>query len=111
VEAVTIGVVFLLLAIYLVTRTGNLGGMAYGERWFVQVVPLLMAFLPFAPPFTRMRQDVWRWLTAPLLTVMLVVSLISSFQGAQNPWRYVPPPAHPTRDPSTGVIGWRWEYR
>lgn len=104
-EAIICGLAFLLLSIYLATGTGNLGGEAYGERWYVHAIPVLMAFLVYVPPLTKP----YRWLALPLFGIALLVSVLSSFQGAQNPWRYVAPPAHPTRDAVTGRIGWRWE--
>lgn len=108
-SALSIGIGFILLCIYLGTRTGNLGGEAYGERWFVQAVPLLMAFLFFAPPLSANLNPGWRWLSAPLFAAVLMVSMLSTYQGTKNPWHYVPPPAHPTRNSQTGEIGWRWE--
>lgn len=111
-EAITIGLAFAALSVYLATRTGNLGGTAYGERWYVQAIPLLMAFIFFAPPladFSSLR--LVRWLTIPLFAIALFASMFSTYQGAQNAWRYLPPPGHPTRDPATGGIGWRWEVR
>lgn len=109
-EALVAGIAFVLLSLYLATRTGNLGGVAYGERWFVHAIPLVMAFLLFAPPFATAPNPIWRWVTAPLFAIVLIASLYSSYQGVQNPWRYVPPPAHPTRDAATGNFGWRWEF-
>lgn len=110
-EAIVIGGAFAVLSVYLATRTGNLGGTAYGERWFVQAIPLLMAFIFFAPPLANFSHRFVRWVTLPFFGVALLFSLFSTYQGAQNPWRYVPPPGHPTRDASTGRIGWRWEVR
>lgn len=105
VEAIACGIAFVLLSIYLATRTGNLGGEAYGERWFVHAIPLLMGFILFVPPFAKPN----RWFAMPLFGIALLVSVFSSYQGAQNPWRYLAPPAHPTRNSATGSIGWRWE--
>lgn len=112
IEAIVIGLAFILLSFYLATRTGNLGGEAYGERWFVQAIPLLMAFLFFAPPRGNFQaRSLGTWIAAPLFVLALGVSLFSTYQGARNPWRYVPPPAHPTRDAATGNMGWKWEVR
>jgi len=105
VEAIVCGSAFVLLSVYLATRTGNLGGEAYGERWFVHAIPLVMTFILFAPPVAKR----YRWVATPLFGIALLVSVFSSYQGAQNPWRYLAPPAHPTRDSATGSIGWRWE--
>lgn len=107
-EALVLGAASVALGIYLATRTGNLGGVAYGERWFVHAVPLVMAFLIFVPPLTVQSKPIWRWVTLPLFGIALAASLFSSYQGALAPWNYVPPPAHISRDPATGAIGWRW---
>jgi hypothetical protein len=110
--AIVLGLAFLALSIYLATRTGNFGGEAYGERWFVQAIPLLMAFVFFAPPLAQVQgQAVVWWLTVPLFAVALAVSVFSTYQGISAPWRYIPPPAHPTRDAATGAFGWKWETR
>ncbi|MCC7161945.1 MAG: hypothetical protein IT331_05605 [Anaerolineae bacterium] len=111
-DAIIIGLGFVALSVYLATRTGNLGGNAYGERWFVQAIPLLMAFVYFAPPLTDFPSlKIVRWVTIPLFAIALLASIFSTYQGARNPWRYVAPPGHPTRDSVTGAIGWRWEVR
>jgi hypothetical protein len=104
-EAVFIGLAFLGLCWYLAFRTGNLGGEAYGERWFVNGITLVMAFIYFAPPLavTRLRP-----LFAVLFAVALALSLLSSWQGAKNAWAYVEPPFHFTRDAATGALGGKW---
>lgn len=108
VEASAIGTAALLMGLYLATRTGNLGGVAYGERYFVNAIPLVMAFVYFAPPFfpTRARQ-----LFGALFAVALAISLFSSYQGTRNPWAFVQPPFHLTRNPQTGALGARWNVR
>lgn len=104
-EAAILGLSFVALALYLVTNTGNLGGEAYGERYYVIIVPLLMAFMLFAPPFVATPA---RLLAVIVFAVFLALSVISANDGARRPWRYVQPPAHLTRDATSGVIGFRW---
>lgn len=104
-EASFIGLAFLGLCWYLAFRTGNLGGEAYGERWFVNGITLVLAFIYFAPPLavTRLRP-----LFAVLFAGALALSLLSSWQGAKNAWAYVEPPFHFTRDANTGALGAKW---
>lgn len=111
VEAIVIGLASLALGFYLATRTGNLGGNAYGERYFVNALPIVMAFIFFAPPLKNFQNRFARALTIPLFAIALGISVFSSYQGAQHPWQYVPPPAHPTRNAETGALGWKWEAR
>ncbi|HZQ08678.1 MAG TPA: hypothetical protein VFD70_19000 [Anaerolineae bacterium] len=104
-EAAAIGTAFVALALYLAFRTGNLGGVAYGERYFVNAIPNVMAFVFFAPPLAVTR---FRPAFAALFAVALALSLFSSYQGARNPWAYVEPPFHLTRDAATGTLGVKW---
>lgn len=104
-EAGVLGLSFVMLALYLVTNTGNLGGEAYGERYYVIIVPLLMAFMLFAPPFVPSPA---RGLAVIVFVLFMTLSVISSNDGARRPWRYVQPPAHLTRDATSGAIGFRW---
>ncbi len=111
-DAIVIGIAVLVLGVYLATRTGNLGGEAYGERWYVHVIPIVMSFVIFAPPLAQVFGNaVVRWASVPLFGAVLVVSIYSSYQGAQRPWRYVPPPFHVTRNAETGALGWRSNVR
>ena len=104
-EATSIGAGLLALSSYLVTRTFNFGGAAYGERFFLHVIPLVMIFVAFVRPL-----DVSRWRRAFALAfgVLFVLSVASGYQGARHPWRYSQPLGYVTRDSATGTIGWRW---
>ncbi len=107
-EALVVGLAALGVGLYLAFRTGNLGGNAYGERYLISVVPIVMAFLFFAPPLFKTRgRAVW----AILFAVFLGLSVYSSFQGAANPWEYAQPPFHLTRNAETGALGARWNVR
>lgn len=122
--ALVIGGAFLALSFYLVTSTGNYGGLAYGERWFLSALPLLMLFILFVPPLQSARAFLARSAFpsnrgAPLLSLVasalllgaFALSLISSVQGSRTPWDYVSPPVHLTRDPTTGALGLRSNLR
>jgi hypothetical protein len=114
-EALAVGLGFVALALYLIFRTGNLGGVAYGERYIVHSIPLVMAFIFFAPPLApRDRLAAHRiasFALAPFFVVALTLSIFSSYEGAQHPWVYTQPPVQLTRNATTGEIGWRWNLR
>jgi hypothetical protein len=44
-EGTTTVLGFIALCIYLATNTGNYGGTAYGERWFIVSIPILFSFI------------------------------------------------------------------
>jgi len=100
---------FIALCVYLATQTGNYGGTAYGERWFVVAIPILFSFIFFAPPLNaRTRQSAWYILFVPLLAL----SIISSLQGAQTPWQDWLPPLQMTRDVSKfPYLGFKWNWK
>lgn len=104
-EAVVLGCSILAVALYLVFRTGNLGGTAYGERYYINLIPVVMAFLFFAPPRRKTRA---RPVFALVFAIALLLSLVSSYQGSRAPWLYVQPPAQLTRNSQTGAIGFKW---
>lgn len=96
---------FLALSAYLAVGTGNLGGVAYGERWFVAAIPILFSFIFFVPPLSNGK---WRDVTWIPFLPLLALSVLSSLQGAQGPWLYTPPPLQLTRKPQFPVLGLRW---
>ncbi len=106
-EAVSVALGFIFLCAYLATQTGNYGGQAYGERWFIPAIPLVGAFIFFAPPLDG--KHPWLWLAfAPLL----IISAISSWQGAQAPWQDHLPVLQMTRDVNKfPYLGFRWNLR
>ena len=71
-----------LFATYLIARTDNYGGEAWGARWFVPLVPLLWFYARDAP-----RSTVWRI----MLVVFGVVSFLTALSGLHDAWRVVPP--------------------
>lgn len=103
-EAICVGVGFVVLCVYLATQTGNYGGVAYGERWFVPVIPLVFAFIFFAPPLNA--RQAWLW---SLFVPLLIISVVSSWQGAQAPWQDHLPIVQLTRDVNRfPFLGVKW---
>lgn len=108
VDAITVALSTLAMVLYVVFRTGNLGGNGYGERYLMTTLPAVVAFIYYAPPFLNVRG---RALFGILFIGALALSIISSFQGAKNAWVYFQPPAQLTRDAQTGTIGAKWNLR
>lgn len=69
------------LTYYYVTRTNNYGGEAYGFRWFIGAMPVLL--LMAAPLLTTFRKK-WQW---GFVAVMLVVSLYSGVECMRVGWQ------------------------
>lgn len=107
-EAILVGLSAVGVALYLVFRTGNLGGNAYGERYFISILPVTLAFLVSAPPLYKTRA---RYLFALFFAIALFLSLYSSYQGMRNPWQFAEPPLQLTRNSTTGAIGFRVNIR
>lgn len=70
----------LLLGYYYATSTNNYGGAAYGFRWGMGAMPVLL--LMGIPVFKRVRRP-WAW---GLLVVALAVSGLSAWECYQAPW-------------------------
>lgn len=71
---------------YLILRTDNFGGLAWGTRWFVPLVPLWWYFA-FAS-YNVLRQHrraslIWR----TLFWIAVLVSFLTAGQGLQDAWR------------------------
>lgn len=73
-------VAFLILTAYYATRTNNYGGEAYGFRWHLASMPVLLTMA--APMLSRWR-SARRWVLVALLTV---VSVFSAWECFQHPW-------------------------
>lgn len=71
---------FLTLSAYYLVKTNNYGGEAYGFRWYIVAMPVLL--LMGAPLVTRLRKR-WHWL---FLGIMLGISFYSAFECAKLPW-------------------------
>ena len=109
VEAAFVLAGFVLLALYLALFTGNLGGVAYGERWYVAAIPVLFSFIFFVPPLGAATRNMPAWI---IFLALFALSAFSTFQGAQGPWLYTPPPLQMTRDVNhLPIFGFKWNIK
>lgn len=74
------GAAFLILTAYYVLKTNNYGGAAYGFRWYIAAMPVLL--LMGLPVFEAARKG-WR---PAVLGLLLVVSVYSGWECYQQPW-------------------------
>ena len=88
--AVIIG--WVLFAGYLIARTDNYGGLAWGSRWFVPLIPLMWWYIREAYSVARDRSWAIVWQLA--LVVLIVLSFLNGVAGLQDAWRVVPPLIH-----------------
>ncbi|HNT89459.1 MAG TPA: hypothetical protein PKL84_16475, partial [Candidatus Hydrogenedentes bacterium] len=71
---------FAVMTAYYVLRTNNYGGAAYGFRWHIAVMPVLL--LMGAPVWNRMTRP-WHW---ALWCLAAAVSCYSAWECFQAPW-------------------------
>lgn len=71
---------FLLLTAYYAARTNNYGGEAYGFRWYIPAMPVLL--LMGAPIFRSLRAK-WRW---GFVGLMIGISFYSAWECTVTPW-------------------------
>lgn len=71
---------FAVMTAYYVFKTNNYGGEAYGFRWYIPAMPVLL--LMGAPVFMTLRVR-WKWL---FVGVMIGISFYSGFESARSPW-------------------------
>lgn len=69
-----------LLTFYYVKSTNNYGGAAYGFRWGMGAMPVLL--LMGIPAFERLRRP-WAWAAVSLL---MAVSMFSTWECYREPW-------------------------
>ncbi len=74
------GLGFLILTLYYLFRTNNYGGEAYGFRWYIVAMPMLL--LMGAPLLATVRRR-WEWIFVGLL---IGVSFYSAWECTQSPW-------------------------
>ena len=80
----------LVFAAYLILRTDNFGGLAWGTRWFVPLVPLWWYFSRDAYCTLRDRpraSAVWRL----LFWIAVLASFLTAAQGLHDAWREAVP--------------------
>lgn len=71
---------FAILTAYYVFKTNNYGGEAYGFRWYIVAMPILL--LMSESVFETMRAR-WKWIFAGF---MIGISFYSALECAKNPW-------------------------
>jgi hypothetical protein len=71
---------FLILTAYYLLKTNNYGGEAYGFRWYIVAMPVLL--LMGAPILANLRAR-WKWF---FVCVMIGISFYSAFECAKSPW-------------------------
>ena len=71
---------FLILTAYYLLKTNNYGGEAYGFRWYIVAMPVLL--LMGAPILANLRAR-WKWL---FVCAMIAISFYSAFECAKSPW-------------------------
>jgi hypothetical protein len=77
---VAAGVAFAIMTTYYVIKTNNYGGAAYGFRWHIGAVPVLVLLaMPAIASVTRS----WRW---ALFLLLFAISLFSAWECWQAPW-------------------------
>ena len=71
---------FTIMTAYYVLKTNNYGGAAYGFRWHIGAVPVLVLLaMPAISIFTKS----WRW---AVLIVLLGISAYSAWECWEAPW-------------------------
>jgi hypothetical protein len=71
----------LAFAAYLIVRTDNFGGLAWGTRWFVPLVPMLWFYLPFV--LERRHGRAW-W---AVFAAAVILSVWSVPMGLHDAWK------------------------
>jgi hypothetical protein len=80
----------LVFAAYLILRTDNFGGLAWGTRWFVPLVPLWWYFARDAYGMLRDKPRaslMWR----ALFWLAVLISFLTAVQGLRDAWREAAP--------------------
>lgn len=75
----------LAFTLYLIFRTDNFGGEAWGTRWFVPLVPVLWYFVSVV--FERPRALVWK----VGLIAAIILSFLTAAPGLHDAWLSIPP--------------------
>ena len=71
---------FCILTAYYVLRTNNYGGEAYGFRWYIVAMPVLLLM---APPIISNLRIRWKWY---FMAVMIGISFYSAWECSCRPW-------------------------
>jgi hypothetical protein len=79
----------LVFAAYLILRTDNFGGLAWGVRWFVPLVPLWWYFVYDA--YCVLRRGRWVGVGLMLFWGAVLISFLTAAQGLHDAWREAVP--------------------
>ncbi len=79
----------LIFAAYLILRTDNFGGLAWGTRWFVPLVPLWWVFAQEA--YGVIRQGRYSTIGLLLFWGAVLLSCLTAAQGLHDTWREAVP--------------------
>jgi hypothetical protein len=79
----------LIFAVYLILRTDNFGGLAWGTRWFVPLAPLWWYFSRDA--YCVMRKGRFASIGMLLFWGAVVLSFLAAVQGLHDAWREAVP--------------------
>ena len=71
---------FLIMTAYYVFKTNNYGGEAYGFRWYIAVMPILL--LMGVPVFAALKAR-WKWI---FVSLMIGISFCSASECMRSPW-------------------------
>ncbi|CAG0933016.1 hypothetical protein TFLX_02852 [Thermoflexales bacterium] len=82
----------LIFAVYLILRTDNFGGLAWGTRWFVPLVPVWWYFAYAA--YCVLRQGRFATSGALLFWGAVLLSFLMAVQGLHDAWREATPFIH-----------------
>jgi hypothetical protein len=77
---------------FILTRTDSQGGQAYGQRYLLAPVPLILFFAVFVVPASATARR--RVLLAAVLGAASAVSVASAWKGSQAIWTVVTPPLY-----------------
>jgi hypothetical protein len=79
--------------LFILTRTNNFGGDAYGWRFLIPFIPILCFFIVFTVP-NRFYERGSKWVAAALWIVAAWVSVFSAYQGVRATWHQINPPLY-----------------
>ncbi len=79
-------------AAYILTRTDSQGGQAYGQRYLLATVPLVLFFAVFAARWSL--AGVRGLLVSGTWAVASALSVVSAWQGSRAVWTVVTPPVY-----------------
>jgi hypothetical protein len=79
-ELLTAAAGFVVMSLYYVLKTNNYGGEAYGFRWFIAAMPVLLLM---GAPIVRKLRARWEWI---FIGLMIGISFYSAWECTGTPW-------------------------